>query len=89
MTCGSGAGHGDAVPGDGVGPVRSDPLRQGGHREQARAALDLLTNPDKIKKAKDELASRLRGREYVRDPSREPPLEKARELAEAFKGNVD
>ena len=58
-------------------------------KTMAGAALDLMMNPDKIKKAKDELASRLDGRVYARDPTREPPLEKARELAETYKGNVD
>jgi aminobenzoyl-glutamate utilization protein B len=58
-------------------------------KTMAGAALDLMMNPDKIKKAKDELASRLDGRVYARDPTREPPLERARELAETYKGNVD
>jgi aminobenzoyl-glutamate utilization protein B len=58
-------------------------------KTMAGSALDLILNPDKIKEAKKELASRLRGKVYARDPSREPPLEKARELAETYKGNVD
>ncbi len=58
-------------------------------KTMAGSALDLMLNKDKIKEARDELVSRLRGKEYVRDPSREPPLEKARELAETYKGQVD
>jgi len=57
-------------------------------KTMAGSALDLMLNQDKIKEARDELVSRLRGKEYVRDPSREPPLEKARELAETYKGQV-
>jgi len=45
-----------------------------------------MTNPDLIKKAREDLNKRLRGKTYEKDPSREPPLEKARELAEALKG---
>ena len=58
-------------------------------KTMAGAALDLMLDKDKIKEAKDELVSRLRGKEYVRDPSREPPLERNRELAESLKGKVD
>ncbi len=57
-------------------------------KTMAGSALDLFLNPDKVKEARDEHVARLRGREYVRDPSREPPLEKARELAEAHKGKL-
>ena len=55
-------------------------------KTMAGSALDLFTNHDKIKEARAELVNRLRGKEYIKDPTREPPLEKARELAEALKG---
>jgi aminobenzoyl-glutamate utilization protein B len=55
-------------------------------KTMAGSALDLFTNQDKIKEARAELVNRLRGKEYVKDPTREPPLEKARELAEKLKG---
>ena len=55
-------------------------------KTMAGSALDLFTHPDKIKAARAELLTRLRGKEYKKDPSRKPPLEKARELAETLKG---
>lgn len=55
-------------------------------KTMAGSALDLFTNQDKIKEARAELVNRLQGKEYVKDPTREPPLEKARELAEKLKG---
>ena len=57
-------------------------------KTMAGAALDLLMSPDRVKKAREEHTARLRGRVYVRDPAREPPLEKARELAESYKGKA-
>jgi aminobenzoyl-glutamate utilization protein B len=50
------------------------------------SALDLLQNPELITQAREEQINRLRGREYQRDPTVKPPLEKARELAESYKG---
>jgi aminobenzoyl-glutamate utilization protein B len=58
-------------------------------KTMAGAVLDLMMNPEYIKEAKEEQVKRLRGKKYVKDPSREPPLEKARELAEALKGKVE
>lgn len=55
-------------------------------KTMAGSALDLITNPELIKNAKSELNRRLRGKRYQKDPNREPPLEKARELAESLKG---
>ena len=55
-------------------------------KTMAGSALDLFTHPDKIKAARAELLTRLRGKEYKKDPTRKPPLEKARELAETLKG---
>jgi aminobenzoyl-glutamate utilization protein B len=55
-------------------------------KTMAGSALDLLTKPELVRDAKEEHHRRLRGREYKRDPSVVPPLEKARELAEAYKG---
>ena len=58
-------------------------------KTMAGSVLDLMLHEDKIKEAKDELVFRLHGKEYVRDPSRVPPLEEARELALSLKGKVD
>jgi aminobenzoyl-glutamate utilization protein B len=55
-------------------------------KTMAGSALDLFTNQDKIKEARAELVNRLQGKEYIKDPTREPPLEKARELAETLRG---
>ncbi|MBT3284954.1 amidohydrolase [Candidatus Bathyarchaeota archaeon] len=55
-------------------------------KTMAGAALDLFTNPDRVVEAKKELETRLMGREYDKDPSVEPPLEKAREMAKSLQG---
>jgi aminobenzoyl-glutamate utilization protein B len=55
-------------------------------KTMAGSVLDLLTNPNLLRDAKEEHHRRLRGREYKRDPTIEPPLDKARELAKAYKG---
>ena len=55
-------------------------------KTMAGSVIDLLTTPEKLEKAKEDQLKRLRGREYDKDPSVEPPLEKARELAETYKG---
>lgn len=55
-------------------------------KTMAGSALDLLQSPEQLKQAREEQINRLRGRKYAQDPSVEPPLEKARELAESYKG---
>ena len=57
-------------------------------KTMAGSVLDLIQSPDLVKKAREEQISRLRGRVYERDTTREPPLEKARELAEALRGKI-
>ncbi len=52
------------------------------------SVLDLLTTPKLLSEAKDDYAKRLRGRVYKKDPSVVPPLEKARELANGYRGKV-
>jgi aminobenzoyl-glutamate utilization protein B len=53
-------------------------------KTMAASVLDLMQKPELVKKAKKEHKKRLRGREYQRDPTVEPPLEKARELAKTY-----
>jgi aminobenzoyl-glutamate utilization protein B len=55
-------------------------------KTMAGSVLDLLTNPNLLIDAKGEHRRRLRGREYKRDSTIEPPLDKARELAKAYLG---
>ena len=55
-------------------------------KTMASAAYDLFTNPERIVEARSELESRLRGRTYQKDPSVEPPLEKAREMSKSLQG---
>ncbi len=55
-------------------------------KTMAGSALDLFTNHENIKAARTELETRLQGKEYKKDPTRKPPLEKAREIAETLKG---
>ena len=55
-------------------------------KTMAGSVIDLIANKELLKNAHTELHKRLRGREYKKNTSREPPLEKARELAKAFKG---
>jgi hypothetical protein len=52
----------------------------------AGSVLDLLTNPNLLRDAKEEHHRRLCGREYKRDSTIEPPLDKARELAKTYTG---
>jgi aminobenzoyl-glutamate utilization protein B len=53
-------------------------------KTMAGSVLDLLMNPNMLRDAKEEHHKRLRGREYKRDPTVEPPLDKARELAKTY-----
>ena len=52
----------------------------------AGSVLDLLTNPELAKQAREEQLKRLRGKTYDQDPTVEPPLERARELAKGYTG---
>ena len=52
----------------------------------AGSVLDLLTNPELAKRAREEQLKRLRGKTYDQDPTVEPPLERARELAKGYTG---
>jgi hypothetical protein len=52
----------------------------------AGSILDLITTPSLVTKAREDLNRRLRGKVYIKDPSAEPPIEKARELAKTYKG---
>jgi hypothetical protein len=52
----------------------------------AGSVLDLLQNPEHVKQAREEQLTRMRGKKYKQDPTVEPPLEKARELAETYRG---
>jgi aminobenzoyl-glutamate utilization protein B len=56
-------------------------------KTMAGSVLDLLQDPELVKKAKEDQIRRLRGRKYEKDPMVEPPLEKARELAKFYTGN--
>jgi len=55
-------------------------------KTMAGSVLDLLQSPEEIKQAHEERLKRLRGRKYEQDPTVEPPLEKARELAKFYTG---
>ncbi len=55
-------------------------------KTMAGSVLDLLQNPDLVKQAQEEHQKRLMSREYRKDPTVEAPLERARELAEFYKG---
>jgi aminobenzoyl-glutamate utilization protein B len=55
-------------------------------KTMAGSVLDLLQNPDKLKEAREEQLSRLRGKTYQKDPTVEPPLERARELSKFYTG---
>ena len=57
-------------------------------KTMAGSAIDLLTKPELIKKAKDEFKDRLKGRIYKCPipPDIDPPLKIAREAAEKLKG---
>lgn len=55
-------------------------------KTMAGSVLDLLQNPDLVKQAREEQLKRLRGREYKKDSTVEAPLEKARELADFYRG---
>jgi len=55
-------------------------------KTMAGSVLDLLTNPDKLQEAREDQLKRLRGKKYKKDPTVEPPLERARELAEFYTG---
>ena len=55
-------------------------------KTMAGSVLDLLQSPDEVKQAREEHVKRLRGRKYDQDPTVEPPLEKARELAKFYTG---
>lgn len=56
-------------------------------KTMAGSVLDLLQNPEKIKQAKEDHQERLRGRTYKKDPTVEPPLERARELEKFYTGH--
>ena len=55
-------------------------------KTMAGSVLDLLQNPEHVKQAREEQLTRMRGKKYKQDPTVEPPLEKARELAETYSG---
>jgi aminobenzoyl-glutamate utilization protein B len=55
-------------------------------KTMAGSVLDLLQNPDKVKEAREDQLKRLRGKTYKKDPTVEPPLERARELAKFYTG---
>jgi aminobenzoyl-glutamate utilization protein B len=55
-------------------------------KTMAGSVIDLLSDPGLAVKAREEQLKRLRGKTYDKDPSVEPPLEKAKELAESYKG---
>lgn len=55
-------------------------------KTMAGSVIDLLMNPQLAEEAREEQLKRLRGKTYDKDPTVEPPLEKARELAEQYKG---
>jgi aminobenzoyl-glutamate utilization protein B len=57
-------------------------------KTMAGSIIDLMTNQELIEKAREEQTKRLKGKKYEKDLNREPPLEKARELAEALKGDI-
>jgi len=55
-------------------------------KTMAGSVLDLLTNPELAKQAREEQQKRLRGKTYDQDPTVEPPLERARELSATYLG---
>jgi aminobenzoyl-glutamate utilization protein B len=55
-------------------------------KTMAGSVIDLLMNPELAEEAREEQQKRLRGKTYDKDPTVEPPLEKAMELAEQYKG---
>jgi aminobenzoyl-glutamate utilization protein B len=50
-------------------------------KTMAGAAIDLITHPELIVKAKEELCKRLGNNKYIPDTERRPPLELARQSA--------
>jgi aminobenzoyl-glutamate utilization protein B len=57
-------------------------------KTMAGSVIDLLQNPKLATQAREEQLKRLRGQTYKQDPTVEPPLDKARELAESYKGKA-
>jgi aminobenzoyl-glutamate utilization protein B len=55
-------------------------------KTMAGSILDLLTDPKLLVSTKEEHVKRLRGREYKKDPTIEPPLGKAKELSKIYSG---
>ena len=55
-------------------------------KTMAGSVLDLLKTPELAKQAREEQQKRLLGKTYDKDPTVEPPLERARELAETYTG---
>jgi len=57
-------------------------------KTMAGSVLDMMTDPELLRQAKEDHKKRLGGQVYkpVGDPNREPPLELARETAEKLKG---
>ncbi len=56
-------------------------------KTMAASVLDLMVDPELVKEARTEQLKRLRGKEYKKDPSVEPPLEEARRLSKTYTGN--
>ena len=55
-------------------------------KTMAGSVLDLLKDPELAKQAREEQQKRLRGKTYDQDPTVEPPLDRARELAKTYTG---
>jgi aminobenzoyl-glutamate utilization protein B len=55
-------------------------------KTMAGSVIDLLQNPELVDQAREEQLKRLRGKKYKKDPTVEPPLEKAKELSQFYKG---
>jgi aminobenzoyl-glutamate utilization protein B len=55
-------------------------------KTMAGSVLDLLKDPELAKQAREEQQKRLRGKTYDQDPTVEPPLDRARDLAKAYTG---
>ena len=53
-------------------------------KTMAGSVLDLLKDPELAKQAREEQQKRLRGKTYDQDPTVEPPLDRARDLARAY-----
>jgi len=53
-------------------------------KTMAGSVLDLLKDPELAKQAREEQQKRLRGKTYDQDPTVEPPLDRARDLAKAY-----